>query len=86
MGSYQIWSYHLTNGKNLSFLCLKSYFTLNFRKLKVLHGLVLLINMQKLHFKHFVKTVEATYLKFGTILKLVTLHLEQTIAQVKCTN
>ena len=34
-------------------------------------------------FKHFVKTVEATYLKFSTILIPVTLHLEQTIAQVK---
>ena len=33
-------------------------------------------------FKHFVRTVEVTSLKLHTILKLVTLHLEQTIAQV----
>ena len=37
-------------------------------------------------FKYFVKTVEATSLKFCMILKLVTLHLERTIAQVKCTH
>ena len=36
--------------------------------------------------KHFVKTVEATSLKFCTVLKLLTLHLEQTIVQVKYTN
>ena len=34
-------------------------------------------------FKYFVKTVEATCLKFCTILNRVTLHLEKTIAQVK---
>ena len=33
-------------------------------------------------FNYFVKTVEATSLKFCTTLKLVTLHLEKTIAQV----
>ena len=37
-------------------------------------------------FKYFVKTVEATSLKLCTILKLVTLHLKKTIAQVKCAN
>ena len=37
-------------------------------------------------FKYFVKTIEATCLKFCTILKLVTLHPEKTIAQVKCAN
>ena len=36
--------------------------------------------------KDFVKTVEATSLKFSTILKLVILHLKKTIAQVKCVN
>ena len=34
-------------------------------------------------FKYFVNTIEATCLKFCTILKLVTLHPEKTIAQVK---
>ena len=34
-------------------------------------------------FKHFVKTVEPTSLKFCTIIELITLHLEYTIAQVK---
>ena len=37
-------------------------------------------------FKHFVKTVEATSLKFCTKLKLVTLHLKQTIAQAEYAN
>ena len=37
-------------------------------------------------FKDFVKTVEATSLKFCTILKLVTLHPQKTIAQVKYAN
>ena len=37
-------------------------------------------------FRYFVKTVEATALKFCMILKLVTLHPERTIAQVKCAN
>ena len=37
-------------------------------------------------FKHFVKAVEATSLKFCTVLKLLTLHLEQAIAQLKYTN
>ena len=37
-------------------------------------------------FKYFVKTVEATSLKFCTILKLVSLHPKKTIAQAKCTN
>ena len=37
-------------------------------------------------FKRYVKTVEATPLKFCTVLKLLTLHLEQTIAQLKYTN
>ena len=37
-------------------------------------------------FKRFVKTVQVTSLKLHTILKLVTLHLEQTIAQVKNVN
>ena len=37
-------------------------------------------------FKDFVKTVEATPLKFCTVLKLVTLHPEKTTAQVKCAN
>ena len=32
------------------------------------------------------KTVEATSLTFCTIPKLETLHLEQTIAQLKCAN
>ena len=50
---------------------------------QVLYGLVPLINMQKMYiFEHFVKAVKATYLKFGTIVKLVTLHREQTNAQV----
>ena len=35
---------------------------------------------------HFVKSVEATSLKLSTMLKLVTLHLEQMIAQVKYAN
>ena len=34
-------------------------------------------------FKHFVKTVEPTSLKFCAILELITLHLENTTAQVK---
>ena len=37
-------------------------------------------------FKHFVKTVEPTSLKFCTIIELISLHLEYTIAQVKCAN
>ena len=37
-------------------------------------------------FNHFVKTVQPASLKFCTILKLITLHLELTIAQVKCAN
>ena len=37
-------------------------------------------------FKHFVKTVEPTSLKFCTILELITLHLENTTAQVKYAN
>ena len=37
-------------------------------------------------FKHFVKTVERTSLKFCTIIELITLHLEYTIAQVKYAN
>ena len=37
-------------------------------------------------FKHSVKTAEATSLKFCVILKLITLHLEQTIAQLKYAN
>ena len=37
-------------------------------------------------FKHSVKTVEATFLKFCTTLKLVTLHLGHTIVQVKHAN
>ena len=54
---------------------------------KVWHGLVLLIqNMQNYILKHFVKDVEVTFLKLRTILKLLTLHLEQTIAQVKNAN
>ena len=32
MGSFQIWSYHVTRGKNLSLLYSKSYSPLNFRK------------------------------------------------------
>ena len=35
---------------------------------------------------HFVKTVDATPLKVCTILKLVSLNLEQTIAQIQYTN
>ena len=42
--------------------------------------------MQKLPFKDFVKTVEAKFLKFCTILELVTLNAEKTTAQVKCAN
>ena len=53
---------------------------------RVLHGLVPLINMQNYIFKDFVKTIEATSLKFCTILKLVTLHPEKTTAQEKCAN
>ena len=37
-------------------------------------------------FKDFVKTIEATSLKFCTILKLRTLHPEKTTAQVKFAN
>ena len=37
-------------------------------------------------FKHFVKTVEPTSLKFCTILELITLRLENTTAQVKYAN
>ena len=37
-------------------------------------------------FKHFVKTVETTSLRFCTIIELITLHLEYTIAQVKYAN
>ena len=37
-------------------------------------------------FKHFVKTVEPTSLKFCMIIELITLHLEYTIAQVKYAN
>ena len=37
-------------------------------------------------FKHFVKTVEPTSLKFCTIIELITLHLEYTTAQVKYAN
>ena len=37
-------------------------------------------------FKYFVKTIEATCLKFCTILKLVTLHLEKIIVQLKYAN
>ena len=37
-------------------------------------------------FKHFVRTVEPTSLKFCTIIELITLHLEDTIAQVKYAN
>ena len=37
-------------------------------------------------FKYFVKTVKATSLKVCMILKLVTLHPEKIIAQVKCAN
>ena len=36
--------------------------------------------------KHFVKTVEPTSLKFCTIIELISLHLEYTIAQVKYAN
>ena len=53
---------------------------------QVLHGLVPLINMQNYIFKHFVKTVEPTFLKFCTIIELITLHLEYTIGQVKYSN
>ena len=37
-------------------------------------------------FKHFVKTVEPTSLKFCMMRELITLHLEYTIAQVKYAN
>ena len=37
-------------------------------------------------FKLFVKTVEPTSMKFCTIIELITLHLEYTIAQVKYAN
>ena len=37
-------------------------------------------------FKHFVKTVEPTSLKFCMVIELMILHLEYTIAQVKYTN
>ena len=37
-------------------------------------------------FKYFVKTIKARCLKFCMIPKLVTLHLEKTIAQVKYVN
>ena len=37
-------------------------------------------------FKHFVKTVEPMSLTFCTIIELITLHLEYTIAQVKFAN
>ena len=37
-------------------------------------------------FKHFVKIVEPTSLKFCTIIELITLHLEHTTAQVKYAN
>ena len=37
-------------------------------------------------FKHFVKTVEPTSLKFCMVIELITLHLEYTIAQVKYAN
>ena len=54
---------------------------------RVLHGLVPLINMQENYiFKDFVKTIEATSLKFCMILKLRTLHPEKTTAQVKFGN
>ena len=53
---------------------------------QTVHGLVPHINMQKLHFKVFCETVEAICLKLCTILKLVILHPEKTIAQVKCAN
>ena len=38
MGSYQIWPCHVTQAKNLSFLCLKSYCPLNFRKVTRFRG------------------------------------------------
>ena len=37
-------------------------------------------------FKHFMKTVEPTSMKFCTIIELITLDLEHTIAQVKYAN
>ena len=37
-------------------------------------------------FKHFVKTVEPTSLKFCTIIEQITLHLEFTTAKVKYAN
>ena len=37
-------------------------------------------------FKHFVKTVEPTSLKFCTVIELIILHLEYTIAKVKYAN
>ena len=51
MDFYQIWSYHVTQGKNFLFLDSKSYFLSNFRQnhqiSQVQHGMGLLINMQK---------------------------------------
>ena len=32
MGTYQIWSYHVTQGENLSFLCIEFHCPLNVRK------------------------------------------------------
>ena len=37
-------------------------------------------------FKYFVQIMEATCLKFCMILKLVTLHPEKTIVQIKYVN
>ena len=37
-------------------------------------------------FKHFVKFVEPTSLKFCMVIELITLHLEYTIVQVKYAN
>ena len=37
-------------------------------------------------FKHFVKTVKSMFMKFCTIIELITLHLKYTIAQVKYAN
>ena len=37
-------------------------------------------------FKHFVKTIEPTSLKFCTVIELMILHLKYTIAQVKYAN
>ena len=53
---------------------------------QVLPRLVPLINIQKLHFQAFCETVEPTSLKFCTIIGLISLHLEYTIAQVKYAN